>query len=151
MSRSPEPSDVIESYLLGVLTDPPRQEVSFMFRSPGGEHEFSLRARGVEDMLIDDFLHQNIVHEVRILGKDSNPQDVRDLLAYLLFGRAAASEVVEPTFLVKLDESTVAVLEERKVLLEVEPVYGASVLLLAGSVEWLESNGPSRANPFETT
>ena len=55
-----------------------------------------------------------------------------------LFDRADASAVVEPTFLLRLKECTTAVLEERKILLEVEPVYGASALLLAGSVEWLD-------------
>lgn len=43
--------------------------------------------------------------------------------------------MVEPTLLAKLEERTAAVLEERKVLLEIEPVYGAYVLLLAGSID----------------
>lgn len=141
MSGLPPPPDVVESYLLGVLTDPRRREVLFTFRAPAGQHEFGLLARGVDDLRINEFMHQNIVQEVRTLGGNSNPQEVRDLLASLLFNKAETSEVIHPTLLARLDECTAAVLEERKILLEIEPVYGASVLLLAGSVEWLDSNG----------
>jgi hypothetical protein len=87
---------------------------------------------------MNEFSHQNIVHDVRILGVASESQRVRDLLASLLFDKEGASDVVEPTFQAKLEECATAVLGGRKVLLEIEPVYGASVLLLAGSIEWLE-------------
>ena len=142
MFAAPAPAEVMESYLLSAGADPRRREVIFMFRRPEGEHEFGLRACGVEYMLMNEFLHQNIVHEIRVSGRHSDPPDVRDLLAGLLFDKKDASEVIEPTFLTRLEDCTVAVLEERRILLEIEPVYGASVLLLADSVEWLESNRP---------
>lgn len=140
MSAAPVPPEVVESYLLSARADPSRREVIFMFRPPEGEYEFGLRAGGVEYLLMNEFLHQNIVHEIRVSGRHSNPRDVRDLLAGLLFDKEHASEVIEPTFLTRLEDCTVAVLEERRILLEIEPVYGASVLLLAESVEWLEPN-----------
>lgn len=118
--------------------DPRLHEVSLTFRAPAGEGEFGLRALAVEYLLINEFLDQNIVHELRILGKDSDPQDVRDLLTVLLFDQTHASEGLEPTAVARLDAYTAAVVEEQKVLLEIEPVYGVSVLLLAGSVEWLD-------------
>ena len=142
MSAAPAPPEVMESYLLSVRADPRRREVIFTFRPPEGEHEFGLRAGGVEELVMNEFLHQNIVHEIRVSGRHSNPPDVRDLLASLLFDKKDASEVVEPTFLTRLEDCTVAVLEERRILLEIEPVSGASVLLLAESVEWLEPNRP---------
>ena len=139
MFAAPAPG-LMESHLLSVRADPRRREVIFTFRRPQGEHEFSLRAGGVEYLLMNEFLRQNIVHEVRVSGRESDQPGVRNLLAALLFDKQDASEVVEPTFLTHLEECTVAVLEERRTLLEIEPVYGASVLLLAESVEWLEPN-----------
>jgi hypothetical protein len=138
MSAAPAPPEVMESFLLSVRADPRRREVIFTFRPPKGGPEFGLRAGGVEYLVMNEFLQQNIVHEVRVSGRHSDLPGVRDLLAGLLFDKKDASEVVEPTFLTRLEDCTVAVVEERRILLEIEPVYGATVLLLAESVEWLE-------------
>src|SRR5688572_13092164 len=132
MSPSITPADVVESYLLGVLADPGRHQATFIFRTPRGEREFSLCAHAVEHLLMTEFTHQNIVHGVYVLGPASDTERVRDLLAILLFNKESASAVTEPSFQTKLEECTTAVLKGRKVLLEIEPVYGASVLLLAG-------------------
>jgi hypothetical protein len=137
------PPEVVESYLLGVLTEP-RREASFRFRTPGGEREFILLARGVEYLRVNEFLNQNIVHEVHTLQRDSDPQRIRDLLATLMYDKENASEVIHPTFLAALEERTAAVLEGAQVLVEVEPVYGAYVLLLAESVEWIETRAVLR-------
>ena len=127
----------MESYLLGIRADPLSREVSLDFRSPRGDHAFGLCAYEVEALDLNNFAHQNIVFEVRVTGGEScDPQIVRDLLAGVLFGVAAASEVVAATQVVKLDDRTTGVLEGRQVLVELEPVYGASLVLLAGSLEW---------------
>ena len=141
MSRPPSPDDVIEAYLLGVLTDPPRHEVAFTFRAPVGESEFGLRARGVEYLLVSEFLSQNIVHELRIHGSASAPTNVSDLLTLLMFDQAHVDAGLEPGLFAELNEQTASVMQERKVLLEIEPVYGASVLMLSGSIEWIGSIG----------
>ena len=87
---------------------------------------------------MNDFRHQNIVHDVHILGPASDSQRVRNLMATLLFDKEGASDVIEPTFQAKLEGCATAVLSGRKLLIEIEPVYGASVLLLGGSIEWLD-------------
>ena len=138
MRRPTTPTDVVESYLLGVVADPDTRQASFTFRTPSGERQFSLCAYDVENLLMNEFSHQNIVHDVHILGPASDSQRVRDLLATLLFDKEGASDVIEATFQVKLEECATAVLDGRKVLLEIEPVYGASVLLLGRSIEWLD-------------
>jgi hypothetical protein len=71
MSGSVRPSDVVESLLLGAVADPRRREVLFTFQTPAGEREFGLRATGVDHLLMNAFMHQNIVHEVRVLGRES--------------------------------------------------------------------------------
>jgi hypothetical protein len=62
--------------------------------------------------------------------------EVRDLRAGLLFGRKSAADVTEPTFLDKLAKSAEAIGREDGYLLELVPVCGASILLLAASIEW---------------
>jgi hypothetical protein len=92
MFASLVPTEIVESILLTLETDPPKHEVALKFRKRG--HEFSLRARDVDSMLVTDFLEQNIVDEVRILGHDSDSKEVRDLLANLLFHRVDSSAIL---------------------------------------------------------
>jgi hypothetical protein len=131
----PASEEVMESYLLGIRADPLSHEVALEFRSPGG-NTFALHAYDVEALELNDFAHQNIVFEVRVIDGRADPQVVRDLLAVALFKVAAASEVVADTQIRTLDERTNRVLEGRQVLMELEPVFGASLVLLAGSLEW---------------
>jgi hypothetical protein len=130
------PADVTEAYLLGVSTEPTRREVTLTFRDPGGRREFRLVAAQVEYMVIDEFLHQNIVHEVRLFGSGTERRVVQDLLASLYYNKDSA-DVVEDGLQSRLEESTRFVLDGRRALLEIEPVYGARVLLLAESIEWV--------------
>jgi hypothetical protein len=139
MSVLPVPLQIVESFLLAVQTDPHSREVILTFRAPAAGHVFRLRARGVESLLINEFLHQNIVHELRIAGTDSQPQDLRDALMTLLVDPAHISEDLSSTLRAQLDDHTAAIVAGRKVLLEIEPVYGASVLLIAEGVEWIDS------------
>jgi hypothetical protein len=64
---------------------------------------------------------------------------VKDSLARLLFDCDHAAEVSDAEFISKLNECATAVIEGRKMVLEIEPVYGASALLLATSIEWLDA------------
>ena len=130
------PSDVVESYLLRVEADPGLRQASFTFRTPRGDREFRLIAYEVQRLSMNEFSQQNIVHAVEVLGDARDPGRVRDLLSILLFDKSA-SDIDEPVFRDQLDEAVTEVLDGRKVLLEIEPVYGASVLLLAGSIQWV--------------
>jgi hypothetical protein len=138
MLKSGVPTDIVESILLGIVTDPLKHEVVIRFRMR--EHEFSVRALGVDHMLVNEFLHQNIVDEARIWNRESESTKVRDLLAALLFDCEQSAEVTEPGWLAKLEDCAKAVGEGRKVLLELVPVYGATVLLLAASLEWSDED-----------
>ena len=130
------PSDVVESYLLGVVSDPDLRQASFTFRTPRGDREFRLMAYEVQRISMNEFSQQNIVHAVEVLGDARDPGRVRDLLSILLFDKSA-SDIDEPAFRDQLDKAATEVLEGRKVLLEIEPVCGAAVILLAGSIEWV--------------
>ena len=54
-------------------------------------------------MLVNEFLQQNIVDEVRVVGRDDDRIDVRNVVTSLLFDRERASEVTEQGLLDKLE------------------------------------------------
>jgi hypothetical protein len=138
-AQSVTPSDVVESYLVGVVSDPALRQASFTFRTPRGDREFHLIAYEVHRLSMNEFSQQNIVHGVEVFGNAGDPGRVRDLLAMLLFDKSA-SDLDEPAFRNELEKAATEVLEGRKVLLMIEPVYGASVLLLAGSIQWTDQD-----------
>ena len=58
-----------------------------------------------------------------------------------MFDQAHVDAGLEPGLFTELNEQTASVIQEQKVLLEIEPVYGASVLMLSASIEWIGSIG----------
>ncbi len=138
MSGLPLPVELVESYFVGVWADWSRREVQLTFRLRT-EHEVRLLARGVERLVVNELIEQNIVHEVRVSGSETAPDNAEELLAGLLFPWEAGSEVaLNAAQLAKLHACTEALRDGRKILLEIEAVIGATVLLLAESVEWLD-------------
>jgi hypothetical protein len=128
------PSEIIESHLLGITSDPIARQAVFQFRTADGLRNFTLTARDVDELSVNEFLKQNVVHHVRILGAASDLGEINDLLAALLFDKSHAAEVTDSTFLAELENRTGNVVHGERILVEIEPVYGASVLVLAGSV-----------------
>ena len=79
------------------------------------------------------------MHELRVSGTETPPNDVDELLAAFLFPWEAESErTLNPAQVAELDACKAAVRDGRRILLEIEAVFGATVLLLAESVEWLD-------------
>jgi len=134
MTMSGAPADLADSTLLAISSDPVSREVVLSFRN--SVRGFSARATGVDELLAYEFLRQNVVDEVRTWTRDSDARKLRDLLAMLIFERESAAEVTEPGLVARLDECASAVLEGRRVLVELIPAFGAWVLLLAASLEW---------------
>ena len=134
MTMSGAPSDLADSTLLAIASDPVSREVVLSFRN--SVRLFSARATGVDELLAYQFCRQNVVDEVRTWGRDSDAGKLRDLVAMVLFERESAAEVIEPWRIARLDECVNEVLEGRKVLVELTPAFGAWVLLLAASIEW---------------
>jgi hypothetical protein len=134
MTMSGAPCDLADSTLLAIASEPVSREVVLSFRN--SVRLFSARATGVDELLVYQFFRQNVVDEVTTWGRDSDAGKLRDLLAMLLFERESAAEVIEPWRVARLDECVNAVLEDRKVLVELTPAFGAWVLLLAVSIEW---------------
>ena len=107
--------ELVESILTAIITNPAEHEVRITFRKQA--RELTLRARGVDHMLVNEFLQQNIVDEVKVFERDGDPSTIRDLLASLLFDCELASEVNEPSSLQQLEKWSSAVMNGNKILL----------------------------------
>jgi hypothetical protein len=138
MRALPVPEEIVESVFTSIITNPPEREIRMTFRKQA--QEFTLIGRGVDHLLVNEFLQQNIVDEIRVFERNSELSTVRNLIANLLFDSEHASEVTEPGSIDQLEKRVKAVIDGNKVLLEVLPVYGASVLLFATSIEWLDTS-----------
>jgi hypothetical protein len=136
MSPLNTPMAIVESWLVDLRTDAHSQLVTMTFRK--NDREYTLRAEGVNSLRLDDYREQNIVEELRVLGSQSEPEQVRDGLAFLLFDRDNDAEVTEPEFRAKLEQCFQDVLAEQKTLIELVPVCGAGGFLLARTIEWVE-------------
>jgi hypothetical protein len=130
------PADIVESYLLGIMTDPLRRDATLTFRTPSGDREFRLTARGVDELLMQEFARQNIVHAVWDYSLDTTVARARDVLARLLFDKDAATSLTDPECVGRIENTLKEVTAGRRILIEVEPVYGAVVMILAASAEW---------------
>jgi hypothetical protein len=71
MSGLPLPLELVESYFVGVRADWTRREVQLTFRLRAGAHEVRLLARGVEKLLVNELMEQNMVPEVRVSGTET--------------------------------------------------------------------------------
>jgi hypothetical protein len=109
MEASRVPRDIVESTLLAIITNPSAQSVVIMFRMQ--QHEFKLVARGVVHLLVNEFVEQNIVHEVRVIDRNSQATSIRDALANLVFDCEYASEITHPGLISKPERYTSDVIE----------------------------------------
>jgi hypothetical protein len=132
----PPPAEIVEATLLGIVADPETKTVTIRFRRL--ERSFHASASGVTGLRVHDFIEQNIVDEARILGGTSDASELRDLLAAVLYGQPDAASVIHSGWLAAIDARAEEVRCGVQVLLELTPVYGAYVLLLAERIDWIE-------------
>lgn len=134
MKSDEVPQDIEESWLSGVETDAQRKDALLNF-SKGGRR-WQMSASGVQRILIEEFLEQNVVEEIVLFDTNSKAEAYPDLLAQLLFRRETASELAEPEFKTVHDATMRQIQAGELLLLQVRPVYGASVLVLAEDIRW---------------
>jgi hypothetical protein len=125
--------DFTEVFLTAISELPAERSVALRFSRMGND-QVQLVAKGVERLRVNEFLEQNIVDELIIYGKESDVATTRNCLSELLFRIADAETIDNPAQIEKLEEMVNAVRSGSRQLLEIVPVYGASLVLLAESV-----------------
>jgi hypothetical protein len=103
-----------------------------VFLSTEGRQEFVLEVRGVLSLKVDDFRQGNIILDV--LERDGDDLTCQDMMSVFDFEDEAWARK-------KLEEAR----GKNLVVLEINPSYGASCIILAESVELLPRSGLSSA------
>ncbi len=123
---------VTDAFLAGLEQDPAERILILKFRSSKGE--FEIRAEGVERVLMDEFLEQNIADQAFVYAQDSTPDQTQDLLASVMFHRDSANDISDQTQKAILHDTVDAIANGESVLLQIVPIYGARLLALASSI-----------------
>ncbi|HEX7910986.1 MAG TPA: hypothetical protein VF534_23255 [Paraburkholderia sp.] len=125
-------SAFVEAHVTGITFTEDDKGVSIFFRGQA-KQRFTLVAEGVDRFVADEFREQNIVDRVHLWDSASEPNDYRDSLALLLSG-VGGEQRNEAVWLPVIERAVIAIERGEKVFVEIEPVYGGWIVLLARSV-----------------
>jgi len=124
-------SDCVEGHLTGISVDEESKGVDFSIRLQAGR-SVVLSARGVTQLAVSEFREKNIIDRVNAWGHESKVSDFQHLLVELLTGQTDLA--VDGAFSSLIERQLKAINAGETVLIEIEPVYGARVLMLAKSI-----------------
>lgn len=142
-----ETFDFVEARMMGVSLMNDKNELRISFRGHEAKR-FVLLAEGVDRCVVTDFREQNIVDRVHRWDSTSELGRYRESLVMLITG--ANTESADPAWQASISKEISAIQAGQKVFVEIEPVYGAAVAILARSatvVVDLPSTHASLATP----
>lgn len=93
---------------------------------------FTLMAKGVDRFVATEFRERNIVDRVTLWDSSSEADEYRDSLSILVAGSSDVPQ--EAAWQALMDKEVASIKQEKKIFLEIEAVYGVSILLLAKEV-----------------
>jgi hypothetical protein len=125
-------SDFVEAHVTGIVLTEDDNGVSISFRGQA-KQRFTLVAKGVERFVAEKFRDKSIVDRVLLLDLMSDPNDYRTSLALLLSG-VPRDQMNEAIWLPVVEREVAAIKRGEKVFVEIEPVYGGGIVLLAKSI-----------------
>jgi len=126
-------NSLVEAAVHSIQVDPSRKEVRIELSYAGSDKKAVLFAGGVDDFVADEMRLSNVVDRVKVFGAEEDADSsTANCLFYLMRGRLPdAGELEWPA----LQDRLTAIRSGALTLLELEPVYGAKVLLLARVIE----------------
>lgn len=124
--------DFTEAIFYGISENFDEKSVSLSFFLMDGTN-VGIFAKDVRRLLLTDFLEQNIVDELSIYNDLTDMGVLRDCISTLVTANSDVSEIAAYDGLI--DILVDKILNKELQLLEMSPVYGARVLLLAGALE----------------
>lgn len=124
-------SKCVEAHVTGIALLEDSGELSISLR--GSDRQcFTLMAKGVDRFVATEFRERNIVDRVALWDSGSEVNEYRDSLSILVSGSSDAPQ--EAAWQALIDKEVASIKQEEKILLEVEAVYGVSIILLAKEV-----------------
>src|SRR5688572_5843748 len=116
----------IESRVTAVTLIEPREVVIALEHR--GKRGF-LRSDGLDRLIVNEFTQQNVVEQINLWASDSDAESYYSALAEIVSG-VASNPGEKNDLLAAIENEVAAIRESRKVLLEIEPVYGAHIIVL---------------------
>ncbi|OYY93774.1 MAG: hypothetical protein B7Y41_09910 [Hydrogenophilales bacterium 28-61-23] len=124
---------LVEANLYSINVDPTQKEVRIELAYAGSNARLVLFATSVDDFVADEMRISNVIDRVRVFGAgDAGDPDTADCLFLLMRGRFPNAGELEWS---ALQDRLAAIHRGALTLLEIEPVYGAKILLLAGEIK----------------
>jgi hypothetical protein len=121
----------VEAHVTGIALLEDSGELSISLR--GADRQcFTLMAKGVDRFVATEFRERNTVDRVTLWDSSSEVDEYRDSLSVLVAGSSDVPP--EAAWQALIDKEVASIKQEEKILLEVEAVYGVSILLLAKEV-----------------
>ena len=118
----------VEGRVVGIACDESQAIVQLMLED-ASRHRHLLTAHQVDDLLVLEMRKQNIIDRICVWDANSEPAECKKKLALLLYGELDAA-VKYPEYSRRIDETAARITSRQSILLEVEPVFGALILLL---------------------
>jgi hypothetical protein len=121
-------SNFVEGYVTGVVINDLEKAVEIFLRDRA-RATFVVKLKGVERFLVDEMLEQNIIDNVALWKGGNGADDFRSAVSWLVSGRG--DEVGAQRFSSVILQVEQLIRQEERVLLRIEPVFGATVIALA--------------------
>lgn len=120
----------VEACITGITLRGNKQIEISLHRASG--ETLVLVASEVERFVANEFRERNIVDRVNFWNFASDPSEFRECLTFLVSG--VWSGHISEAFLPLIENEIAAIKRDEKVLVEIEPVYGVSAVILAKTV-----------------
>ncbi len=123
----------VEAVILGISIDEISKTVAITLRQAQTTNVLTLVAENVSRFLVNEFREQNIIDRITVWDSQSEVEEFRVCLSYLLGG---ANRQTDMPSQIKhaIDDELKAIHDGEKILVEIEPVFGAAICFTAQSL-----------------
>ena len=126
-------SDFVEGHIVGVTVDHKTKLVELQLRTTAGS-SFLMKLDQVDRFVVNGLTQQNIIDRITIWKKIRVDTACRQVLSYLISGRE--DPVYAQQFSAIIEKEVQLIELGEKTFIEIEPVCGADVVALVGSVSF---------------
>ncbi len=130
-SMSIDWSGFIESHLTGIAIEDSHRLIRVYLRDTTHQRSI-ITISGVDRFVVNEMRETNIVECISCWGALSSDSDYREPLVWLMTGKQDGDS--NGAFAPLLDKTKDSIRKGEKVLLEIEPVFGAQLIALATEV-----------------
>lgn len=132
-------SKFIESHLTGVAIDDSQRLIRIYLRDVAHQRSI-ITISGVDRFVVNEMRETNIVECISCWNARSSDADYREALAFLITGKY--DDDIDAAFELLIDKASESICKGEKILLEIEPIYGAQVIALAAGISIESNKGP---------